>query len=107
MFRHKGQTVLFGVTHDGHTQICVLESDACGYVDMAVDDAWYDEFPAKIGGITIIGSKAGLVAHIDKLSVLYRKGRHQRVLPVRCKDFRVFNNLVCFHSFPPVTYLYV
>ena len=101
IFRHIVQAFLFGGTHDGDAQICVLKCDAGGYMDMAVDDAWYDEFPAKIGGITIIGSKAGLVAHIDKLPVLYRKGGRLWIVLFRCENPCVLDDLVCLHLNTP------
>ena len=40
-----------------------------------------------------------LVAHIDEFAVLHCKGRSHRIALIRCEDFRIFDDPVCFHAF--------
>ena len=103
MLRYKIKYFLLAFNHNACAQICVLKSSSHGNMDVAVNDAGHNKSPAKIRDLSLIFLQPGLVAHIDEPAILYRKRRGSRIVPVRGKYLRVFNDLICFHfllSFP-------
>ena len=53
-FRHKVQGLLFAGAKDVLTRIHIGESDACGHMNMGVDNAWHDEFATQVGDLSLI-----------------------------------------------------
>jgi hypothetical protein len=67
-------------------------------MDVTVDDAGHDEFTAEVRDLSLKAGQAGVIAHIDEFAVFHGKGRGLRVFLVGRKDFRVLNDVVCFHG---------
>ena len=71
---HKVQGFLPAGAHNIFSHIHVGKPDARRHMNMAVNDAGHDELPAEVRDLSLIVRKAGFVSHIDKFSVLHRKG---------------------------------
>ena len=99
IIRHEVQGFLFAGTIDPLPIFHILKSNAGGNMDMAVNDAGHDEFPAEVGNLSFVFRKSCLIAHIDKFSILHHKRARLRLVFICGKDFCVFDDLICFHSF--------
>ena len=67
-------------------------------MDVAVDDAGHDEFSAEVGDGAFKVLQACLVACINEFPVFHHQGRSLGIIMVRCEDFRIFEDFVCFHN---------
>ena len=52
--RHKVECFLFAGAHNVISCTHISESNTCGHMHMAVDDARHDEFPTQVGDFTLI-----------------------------------------------------